>query len=295
MPFSHIFRNFFKLGLAVCILSIFISVGCQNVHNIRAGIPGDTPAKNNFLTVMSYNIRVGYGGKDRGVDPYTLSMRKETLPPIVAAIQSIDPDIIGLQEVRGLGQARRLAEALDMNYAYEGHSTGSSRPSWWGVAVLSKYPILKAKGIQISSGRGNTKSALICMVDIGGQPTAFFSIHKDKDLKSGSSFKIIMRAVDKIGGPIVLIGDLNMHPYDRRLELLQRRFIDTAMAVDTEGAKNARNTGTFLGLGRIDYVLVDPQYFAVQDAGIISREHWNASDHLAYYSRIIPKFRGLVP
>jgi len=295
MPFSHIFRNFIKLGLAVCILSIFITVGCQNAYNISTIIPGDTLSKNNLLTVMSYNIRVGYGGKDPGVDPYILSMRKETLSPIVAAIQSIDPDIIGLQEVRGLGQARRLAEELNMNYAYVGHGTGSSRPSWWGVAILSKFPILKAKGIQISSGRGNTKSALISTVDINGQPTFFFSIHRDKDLKSGSSLKAIMSAVDKIGDPIVLIGDLNMHSYDQRLELLKRRFIDTALAIDTQCAKNARNTGTFLGLGRIDYVLVDPQYFKVQDAGIISREHWNASDHLAYYSRIIPKFRGLAP
>ena len=238
---------------------------------------------------MSYNIRVGYGGKDHGVDPYTLSMRKENLPPIVAAIQSIDPDLVGLQEVRGSGQARRLAKALDLNYASTRHATGSSRPSWWGVAILSKHPILKAKGIQISSGRGNTKSALICTVDIGGKPATFFSIHKDKDLKDGSSFKAIMRAVDKIENPIVLIGDLNMYPYDRRLELLQPRFIDTAMAVDTESAKNARNTGTFFGLGRIDYVLVDSRYFEVQDSGIISREHWNASDHLAYYARIIPK------
>jgi endonuclease/exonuclease/phosphatase family metal-dependent hydrolase len=287
VPFSHIFRNFIKLEFAVCILLICISVGCENAHNISTVIPGGTPAQNNFLTVMSYNIRVGYGGKDRGVD---LSMRKETLPPIVAAIQSIDPDIIGLQEVRGHGQARRLAEKLNMNYAYEGHRTGSSRPSWWGVAVLSKYPILKAKGIQISSGRGNTKSALISTVDINGQPTVFFSIHKDRDLKSGSPFKVIMHAVDKIGGPIVLIGDFNVHPSDPRLELLKQRFIDTAMAVDTEGAKNARSTGTFWGLGRIDYVLVDPQYFAVQDAGIISFKHAGASDHLAYYSRIIPKF-----
>jgi len=31
-------------------------------------------------------------------------MRKENLPPIVAAIQSIDPDIVGLQEVRAAGQ-----------------------------------------------------------------------------------------------------------------------------------------------------------------------------------------------
>lgn len=289
MSCLHVFRRFFKPGSAVCILLILILVGCQNVHKIQAALPGDTPAKNNFLTVMSYNIRVGYGGKDHGVDPYTLSQREENLPPIVAAVHSIDPDIVGLQEVRGPGQARRLAEALNMNYAYERHNTGSSRPSWWGGAILSKFPIIKAKGIQISSGRGNTKSALICTVDLDGQPTTFISVHKDRDLKDGSSFKVIMRMVDKIEGPVVLIGDLNMRPHDPRLKLLQGRFIDTAMAVDTDAAKNARNTGTFYGFGRIDYVLVDPQYFVVQDAGIISREHWNASDHLAYYARVTLK------
>lgn len=289
MPLSYASSNMIKLRLVIWVVSTLVLTGCQNIHNIRTGNTAGTLSTNKQLTVMSYNIRVGYGGKDHGVDPYTLSMRKENLPPIVAAIQSIDPDIVGLQEVRGFGQARRLAKVLDMNYSYTGHATGSSRPSWWGVAILSKYPILKAKGIQISSGRGNTKSALICTVDIGGQPTTFFSIHKDKDLKDGYSFKVIMRAVNKIENPIVLIGDLNMYPYDRRLKLLPPWFIDTAMTMDTESAKNARNTGTFFGLGRIDYVLVDSRYFEVQDSGIISREHWDASDHLAYYSRIIPK------
>ena len=274
----------------MCILSIALFLGCKNVNNIRKTTTDDSAVSPKILTVMSYNIRVGYGGHDRGVDPYTLSMRKENLSPILTAIRSIDPDIIGLQEVRGSGQARRLAAALNMNYAYQGHATGSSRPSWWGVAVLSKFQILKARGIQISSGRGNTKSALICHINIGGQRAAFFSIHKDKDLKSGSSFKVIMKAVKKIEGPVVLIGDLNMNPYDPRLELLRGRFIDSAMAVETESAKNSRNTGTFLGLGRIDYVLVDPRYFSVKDAGIISREHWNASDHIAYYARITPEF-----
>ena len=99
-----------------------------------------------------------------------------------------------------------------------------------------------------------------------------------------------MRAVNKIENPVVLIGDLNVHPYDSRLKILQPHFIDTAMAVNTESAKNARKTGTFLGLGRIDYVFVDSRYFEVQDSGIISREYWDASDHLAYYTRIIPKY-----
>ena len=278
-----------KSGLAICAAALLVSTGCQNIrHILREDRAGVLPAAKQ-LTVMSYNIRVGYGSKDRGADPYLLTQKEENLPPIVAAIQSIDPDIVGLQEVRGFEQARRLAKALDMNFAYSWHETDNDRPRWWGVAILSKYPILKTERIQIRSEKGNTKSALICTTEIGDRPATFISMHTARDLEDTSSFKGIMRAVDEIESPIVLIGDLNMDPDDRRLEILQPRFVDSALAVDTESAREARDTGTYPGFGRIDYVLVDSRYFEVQDAGIISPEHREASDHLAYYARIILK------
>ena len=260
--------------------------GCQNMYQIRKVDTTGTLSAYKPLTVMSYNIRVGYGSKDRGVDPYILTMREENLSPIIAAIQSVDPDIVGLQEVRGSEQARRLAEALDMNYAFTWHETDNARPRWWGVAILSKYPIVKTRRIQITSEKGNTKSALIATADIGDRSATFFSIHTARDEQDHASFEGIMQAVEKIRNPVVLIGDLNMDPYDHRLELLQPRFVDSAMAADTESAINARNYGTFTGVGRIDYVLVDRLHFEVLDAGIISREYWDASDHLAYYARI---------
>ena len=144
--------------VAVCVLTTLVLGGCQSFENIRKVGPGVSSRDSQTVTVMSYNIRVGYGGRDPGVDPYILSRSGEDLPPIIAAIRSIDPDIVGLQEVAGSGQARRLAEALNMNYAYVYHATGSARRQWWGVAVLSKFPILKAQGTEISSGPGNTKS-----------------------------------------------------------------------------------------------------------------------------------------
>ncbi|KPJ77834.1 MAG: hypothetical protein AMJ54_06610 [Deltaproteobacteria bacterium SG8_13] len=288
MPFSSAINGVKRRFVISIALLLFFS-GCQTVRDIRKELPAGIPSAPKQLTVMSYNIRVGYGGADRGVDPYILTQREENLPPIVAAIQSVDPDIVGLQEVRGPGQARRLASALDMNYAFAWHETDNERPRWWGVAILSKYPILKSKRIQITSENGNTKSALVCTTDIGDQPATFFSIHTARDRQDRSSFRGIMRAVEKIPNPVVLIGDLNMDPADRRLELLAPHFIDSAVAVDTESAKKARNTGTFLGIGRIDYVLVDYRYFEVRDAGIVSREHWDASDHLAYYTRIALK------
>ena len=45
------------------------------------------------------------------------------------------------------------------------------------------------------------------------------------------------------------------------------------------------------GIG-IDYVFVDPHYFTVKDAGIVSRDHWHASDHLAYYAQIALKYQN---
>ena len=289
MTLSCCIRTAMYKVLVFAVLPTAVLTGCQNLGQLHkntaaAGAPGSGE-----LTVMSYNIRVGYGGHDRGVNPYILVQRKENLPPIIAAIRSIDPDVIGLQEVRGYRQARRLADALDMYYAFAWHDTDRAIDRWWGIAVLSKYPIAKADRFYVRSERGNVKSVLICTVVIGGQPTNFFSIHTARDLTDRSSLGDIMEVAGSIEEPIVLIGDLNMTPDDRRLDLLLPRFVDSAKHADTSSALHARSTGTFLGVGRIDYVLVDQHYFNVLDAGIISSDHWHASDHLAYYAKIVRK------
>ena len=98
-----------------------------------------------------------------------------------------------------------------------------------------------------------------------------------------------MQKIEKVQGPVVLIGDLNMKPYDFRLKLLNPRFVDSAKQTDSSTAREARSIGTFYGIGRIDYVLVDPKYYRVIDAGLVEHAHREASDHLAYWARIIPE------
>lgn len=240
------------------------------------------------LTVMSFNIRVGYGSRDHGVDPFTLSKRGERLTPIADAIRSQDADIVGLQEVRGKDQAERLARRLNMNFAYAGHDTGVSLPSWWGVALLSKYPITAAKRFATSYGRGNCKSALQCTVTIGGRPRIFIVVHKDKDLKDGSPLRKVMAKVARARAAVTLVGDFNIQPRDPRLAIVKSRFVDSAGVVQTPSAQAARRTGTFLGVGRIDYIWIDPQHFQVVDAGLVERRYWKASDHLAYWTRLVP-------
>lgn len=264
--------------------------GCRaSATHIRENTPAFSYDGRQAITVVSFNIRVGYGVEDWGTSPYRLKDHKKDLGPIVAAIRSCQADIVGLQEVLGNDQATKLARRLNMNVAYAGHPTYSPSGSWWGVAILSKYPIVESRSFIISSGAGNSKSALLCTIDVGGREQHYLSIHKDHDLKDGGSFKKIMRNVETIRGPMVLIGDLNMLPFDPRLNLLIPRFRDSAEKINSTTAREARSVGTFYGIGRIDFVMIDPAYFTVHDVGLAERPYRDASDHVAYWARIVPR------
>ena len=264
--------------------------GCRaTTTHIRKNPPPFSYDGRQAITVVSFNIRVGYGVEDWGTNPYKLKDHKKDIGPIVAAIRSCDADIVGLQEVLGNDQAKELARRLNMNVAYAAHPTYSPSGPWWGVAILSRYPIADARSFIISSGAGNSKSALLCAIDVGGREQHYLSIHKDKDLKDGGSFKKIMRKVEAIKGPMVLIGDLNMSPFDPHLNLLKPRFRDSAEKIDSATAREARSVGTFYGIGRIDFVMVDPAFFTVLDVGLAERTFRDASDHLAYWARIVPE------
>lgn len=177
--------------LAALLLIGFLGLSaCTSASNIRTVQPADAFQSGDSLTVMSFNIRVGYGRSKWGTGPYTLRFGPEKLEPIISAIGSQDPDIVGLQEVVRNGQAGRIAKALNLNYSFASHP--SNRP-WWGVAILSKYPIIDTRTVQISDRR----SALIATIDIDGTSMDFVSFHKtlDKTSRDGSSFRRLKSAI----------------------------------------------------------------------------------------------------
>ena len=150
-----------------------ILLGCGNVHNIRTIDSAAAKAESGKLKLMTFNIRAAGGGLNRlqgagGVpggglpppitNPGIVEETKESLTRIAAAIQSIDPDIIGLQEVRGTHQAKFIAETLNLNYVYAVHP----REHWWGLAVLSKYKIVGTSTKIVNlGGRHGDRIALI--------------------------------------------------------------------------------------------------------------------------------------
>ena len=152
-------------SLASLIVALIVLAGCQTTENLRKESQPQLITADNPLIVMSFNIRLGLGQAEPFGNIYRMSWGRE-LGGVIEAIRSVDPDIVGLQEVAGASQIKKIAKALNMNYAFELHDTGSSREPWWGVGILSKYKILSSKGLQISSGRGNTKHIVIASVDL---------------------------------------------------------------------------------------------------------------------------------
>lgn len=277
-------RAFCWFRTPIVLLVLCFVVACQTPKIAPPLSPATTDQN---LTIMSFNIRLGLGQEDPKGDIYRMPWGRN-LDDVISAIRAGNADIVGLQEVAGVPQARKIADALNINYAFEWHQTGSSRLPWWGVAILSPHPIISSRGAQISMGRGNTRHIVIASIATPIGPVTAVSIHKDKDLTDGLSFKNILREIEDERTPVLLIGDLNVKPDDPRLTPFFRKFSDTARSASTKGARNAEARGTFVRSKqrRIDYVFSETSRFQVLDAYLLAEEYQSASDHIAYVAKV---------
>ena len=215
------------------------------------------------------------------------------LDAVIDAIRSVDPDIVGLQEVAGSSQLREIATALNMNFAYVGHDTGSALDPWWGVGVLSKHPITASKDVVMSEER----NFIITTVDTGGRKIAVVNVHRPFLEIEETSLRKLMRELVDVRLPVVLMGDFNLKPEEitlddpgkKRLQPVLDQFLDTAVEAETKSAESVCLTGTFRNGARIDYVFAENDRFEVLDAGVAPDKHRDASDHFAYFGKLIFK------
>ena len=264
------------------------------MKNIRTGPPPTPVSACNPLTVMSFNIRMGLGRESPQGKEYDMSSEwGRNLDAVINAIRSVDPDIVGLQEVADSSQLREIATALNMNFAFVWHDRGSALEPWWGVGVLSKYPITASKDVAMSEGR----NFIIATVDTGGREIAAVNVHVPYLEKEKTSLRTLMRELVDVRLPVVLMGDFNLKleektlddPGRKRLQPVLDQFLDTAVEAETNSAKSVCLTGTFRNGARIDYVFAENDCFEVLDAGVAPDKHRDASDHIAYFGKMIFK------
>ena len=202
------------------------------------------------VRVATWNIWWRYGEPDRRA------------PLIQAALEELDADVIGLQEVwhratddgsTDDNSARRLAEALGYQCAY----VASPNPTKWqtklassdfgiGNAVLSRWPIIETASVNLPAGGAADEGrvGLMARIDTPTGVLPFFTTHLNSawaqsSIRSSQLAKVGELILDRGMGdpyPPVLCGDLNAtDDFDEVRSLVGKRdaLVEGLVLVDT--------------------------------------------------------------
>lgn len=129
--------------------------------------PQQTHRPKDEITILSYNVHSfsQYGAQ-----------RKSTLDKITKYISGLDPDIICIQEfqVRNEKDSLKITENLSA-WKYQAISRVIQKENYaWGLAILSKYPLIKANSIKFDT---RTNSAMYADVIIAQDTIRIFNCH----------------------------------------------------------------------------------------------------------------------
>ena len=259
------------------VFMLALLLGCGNVHNIRTIDAAAGSAANGELKIMTFNIRAaggmqnplqGAGGEPGGAlppitNPSIVEETKASLTRIASAIKSIDPDMIGLQEVRGIHQAKFIAQTLNLNYVYAVHP----REHWWGLAVLSKFKIASARTKIVNlGGRHGDRIALICSMDVNGRNLTVVNVAFVPENFKGQVSETLP-LVNPLVGPAVLLGDFSRPP-----EYAQMKPIRETLKAACEAVQDYEGRCIDPVYGKVDYIFIDPKQFIVLDAAPVSMQ-----------------------
>ncbi|MFC6952812.1 endonuclease/exonuclease/phosphatase family protein [Halorubellus litoreus] len=205
-----------------------------------------------------------------------------------------DPDVVGLQETEGgrytTGSAnpvRWLADELDYHYDY-GVPT---RRGGYGVAVLSKYPVLDTKVVSLPVHQSPARWALVATLDAPDGELQTITTHFQTDIPEddeqlGEAQTILGELFSDDHERAVVLGDFNVQPnQDPAYDRLKRDLTDAWTAA---GHPETGGGGTWPAHDprqRIDYVWLEGDWTVsrctrVGDAAV--------SDHLGVLATVDP-------
>ena len=258
----------FTRVLVVAVVLAFSS--CTPLRTTRAGVP---------LRVMTWNIRSGNGNLDS----------------TAAAIRAQEPDIVALQEVdvhwadrsAFADEVSELAAKLGLQarfapiYVLPGVTPGAA-PREFGVALLSRYPVVRFRNDTISRlstqvqnpGPAPAPGLLDALLDVDGHPVRVFNTHLDyrKDpAVRATQVRQMLGFIGDLSVPTLVFGDMNAAPDAPELQPLRTRLHDAWSGASGPGFTYPADAPR----ERIDYVLVSPQ-FSVRSVHVPDTQ---ASDH----------------
>jgi endonuclease/exonuclease/phosphatase family metal-dependent hydrolase len=155
------------------------------------------------LRFVTYNVRCC-----RGMDGHV------DVPRVVRVLTEIDADVIALQEVKWSedpqrDQLGRIARALGMDVTAA--ATLRQEDDWFGIAVLSRVPIVHHARFELGALGGEPRCALRVDVDVDGTLQTIVTTHMGLTVRERWTQLVRLESVlDAVGrSALVLLGDFN--------------------------------------------------------------------------------------
>ena len=215
--------------------------------------------------------------------------RKIDFDVMANAILSLDPDVVGLNEMRGEGsdpeyteQVEILAEKTGMPYYYFAPAIDFLGGGPYGNGFLSKIPIVRAETIIIPDPvpqkyKGYYETRCVLKATLANGVTVLvshFGLNPD-EAENAVATVVSNLAKEKC----VFMGDLNLRPEDAILSPLRATMKDTADVFEEEKLSFPSDKPC----EKIDYIFASP------DATVLSADipEIIASDHRPHIAEII--------
>ncbi len=225
------------------------------------------------LRIMTFNIR--------GCKNYVTN--KKDYESIIKIIKKYNPDIIGLNEVFGSiftnnNQAKIISKKLN-NYSYFGKSTRIMFRKY-GNAIISKYPIINSKVINIPNPKiknGNNlyedRSILNTTININENKINVLITHLGLNIdEQENGINELNKYLDS--NKTIIMGDFNMEPSSNLLNELNYRFNSSDKFLED----NRCSFPSINPINKLDYIFTSKD-IKILDSSIKTDI---ASDHLPY-------------
>ncbi len=209
------------------LLAAFILLACSKSEvkdPVKKGDDDKDPVVESTIRVLSYNIH--HGAPAGTTAPINLDN-------IAAVIKAQNPDLVALQEVdrntnrAGVDQAKVLGSKLGMHYYFS--KSINYQNGEFGVAILSKYPIVSTERLVLSNkvAGGEQRTLGVVTVEVPGLgKIKLATAHLDLVLGNREAqVHEINEYSKKSEYPVILAGDLNMTRFDPEFLPLRAEFL----------------------------------------------------------------------
>ncbi len=222
------------------------------------------------LRVLAYNIRHGEG-LDGVVD---LARQAEV-------INAAKPDLVALQEIDvktgrtgGVDQLTVLAELTGMEHRFGKFMDYDGGE--YGLGVLSRFPILAHRVIELPAGKQEPRVALLVRTRPPGWSVdaSVVSVHLDwlrEDRERFAQAQVLESALRDEPGVVIPAGDFNDVPGSRTIEFLRSKFSEARKPEDARLSIPAEDPKR-----EIDYV-----FWCGPEGSVASAESWVIAEALA--------------